>query len=72
MPSSPVIQSIDVVLDRTDQTLLVESIKGSTLWYLLILALLHSIFFHRVFGNVQPLTRDIFDVTFVYHLVGLM
>ena len=29
------------------------------------LALLHSIFFHRVFGNIQPLTRDILDVTFV-------
>jgi len=51
-----VIQSIDVVLDRTDPALLIESIK----------ALLHSIFFHRVFGNVQPLTRDILDVTFPY------
>jgi Autophagy-related protein 101 len=29
-------------------------------------ALLHSIFFHRVFGNIQPLTHDILDVTFVY------
>lgn len=28
-------------------------------------ALLHSIFFHRIFGNIQPLTRDILDVTFV-------
>jgi hypothetical protein len=28
MPPSPVVHSIDVVLDRTDQTLLNESISG--------------------------------------------
>jgi hypothetical protein len=70
MPAPPVIQSIDVVLDRTDQTLLVESIKGRSVMFWLTLAILHSIFFHRVFGNVHPQTRDIFDVTFVCPVVS--
>jgi len=56
MPSPAVLHSIDVVLDRTDQALLADCLSS----------LLHSIFFHRIFGNIQPLTRDILDVTFPY------
>lgn len=67
MPSTPVVHSIDIVLDRTDQVLVAESLNGmlSFLKGVLTLALLHSIFFHRIFGNIQPLTREILDVTFV-------
>jgi len=73
MPPSPAIHSIDITLDRTDPSLLTDSLKGTCRTSLLsffqchslFLALLHSTFFHRVFGNIQPLTRDILDVTFV-------
>ena len=62
------IHSIDVTLDRTEQSLLTDSLNGNTPISRKggsFIALLNGVFFHRVFGNVQPLTRDIFDVTFV-------
>ena len=68
MPSIPVVHSIDIILDRTDPALLLESLQGKKSWdknILTLKGLLHSIFFHRIFGNVQPLTREILDVTFV-------
>jgi len=56
VPPSAVIHSVDITLERTDQALVSETLN----------AILHSIFFHRIFGNVQPFTRDILDVTFPY------
>jgi Autophagy-related protein 101 len=69
MQSAPIVHSIDVVLDRADQALLIDALTGEpSLRDADNLALLHSIFFHRVFGNITPITKDVLDVTFV-HLI---
>ena len=31
-----------------------------------LLALLHAILFHRLFSNIRPATKELFDVTYVY------
>ena len=36
------------------------------------LALLHAILFHRLFSNIRPATRELFDVTYVSTMVHLL
>jgi hypothetical protein len=61
-----ILHTIDIVLDRTDKTFLIDALDGETFCgYVDHLAIVHSIFFHRIFGNVVPLSRDVLDVTFV-------